>query len=216
MAEALKKKHFKDHPDYQYQPRKPADRKRRMTRRKIAALTTATLPSTEPTSMTSAPVEPAPLPKLAQTEAGNVILDIGNQDLEDETFEQILNEYNQNVQPMWAQVGQNVNANGYSAILSTGVTEEASVEANYYSGMLDVHDQFKSTDELAAEMNVLASAITADELLATTGIRDPNAVTFTRTLDETDPAFYAFSGIAYQNNPAAELGLMNTLMLRRS
>lgn len=152
MAEALKKKHFKDHPDYQYQPRKPADRKRRMTRAKIAAMATATLPSTGPASMASAPVEPAPLPKFAHTAGGNVILDLGHQDLETETFEQMLIEYNQNVQPMWAQVGQNVNVNGNSAVLSTGVTEEAAVETNYYSGMLDLDAMLESTDNLAAEI----------------------------------------------------------------
>ena len=40
-AEEVKVKHAKDHPDYQYQPRKPAEKKRRMTKRKaedIAAM----------------------------------------------------------------------------------------------------------------------------------------------------------------------------------
>jgi hypothetical protein len=171
MAEALKKKHLKDHPDYKYQPRKPADRKRRMTRAKIAALNTATLPSTGPASMTSAPVEPAPLPKLAQTETGNMILDIGHQDLEDDIFKQLLNEYNQNVQPMWGQVGHNVNINGHSAILSTGVTEEASLEGNFYSSMLDLDDKLESADDLAAEMEIrLQDATTDGEMWAATGI----------------------------------------------
>ena len=38
MAEDIKEKHFMDHPQYSYQPRKPTDRKRRMTRKKAAVL----------------------------------------------------------------------------------------------------------------------------------------------------------------------------------
>lgn len=38
MAEDIKEKHFVDHPQYSYQPRKPTDRKRRMTRKKAAVL----------------------------------------------------------------------------------------------------------------------------------------------------------------------------------
>ncbi len=171
MAEALKKKHLKDHPDYKYQPRKPADRKRRMTRAKIAALNTATLPSTGPASMTSTPVEPVPLPKLAQTETGNMILDIGHQDLEDNIFRQLLNDYNQTVQPMWGQLGHNVNINGHSAILSTGVTEEASLESNYYSSMLDFDDKLEFADDLAADMEIrMQDATTDSEMWAATGI----------------------------------------------
>ena len=38
VAEEIKKKHSEMFPDYQYQPRKPSEKKRRMTRRKAAAL----------------------------------------------------------------------------------------------------------------------------------------------------------------------------------
>ena len=37
MAEQIKEKHKVDHPQYQYAPRKPSEKKRRMTARKIAA-----------------------------------------------------------------------------------------------------------------------------------------------------------------------------------
>ncbi|KAI9785633.1 MAG: Transcription factor Sox-2 [Peltula sp. TS41687] len=36
MARALKEQHGKDHPQYQYQPRKPSEKKRRMARGKVA------------------------------------------------------------------------------------------------------------------------------------------------------------------------------------
>jgi hypothetical protein len=38
-AESVKRQHLRDHPDYQYQPRKPHEKKRRMTKRKAMALT---------------------------------------------------------------------------------------------------------------------------------------------------------------------------------
>jgi hypothetical protein len=37
-AEGVKRQHLRDHPDYQYQPRKPYEKKRRMTKRKAMAL----------------------------------------------------------------------------------------------------------------------------------------------------------------------------------
>ena len=42
MAQAIKKKHQRDHPEYSYQPRKPTERKRRMTRKKAAVLSELT------------------------------------------------------------------------------------------------------------------------------------------------------------------------------
>ena len=38
MAEDRKKEHLRENPDYQYRPRKPTEKKRRMTKRKAAAL----------------------------------------------------------------------------------------------------------------------------------------------------------------------------------
>lgn len=38
MANQVKKKHLQDNPEYSYQPRKPSEKKRRMTRRKAAVL----------------------------------------------------------------------------------------------------------------------------------------------------------------------------------
>lgn len=37
-AEEIKEQHLRDHPEYQYRPRKPTEKKRRMTKRKAAAL----------------------------------------------------------------------------------------------------------------------------------------------------------------------------------
>ncbi|KAL9116680.1 MAG: hypothetical protein Q9187_006793 [Circinaria calcarea] len=52
MAEEIKQKHFVDHPEYSYQPRKPTDRKRRMTRKKAAVLSSMSTTLFTPTSVT--------------------------------------------------------------------------------------------------------------------------------------------------------------------
>ena len=44
MAYEIKQKHHEDHPGYQYQPRKPSEKKRRWTRRKAGALAEAANP----------------------------------------------------------------------------------------------------------------------------------------------------------------------------
>ena len=55
-ADEVKRKHFEDHPQYQYQPRKPSDRKRRITKSKTAKMVAAT---SKASSSTAAPLAPA-------------------------------------------------------------------------------------------------------------------------------------------------------------
>lgn len=52
-AEEVKRKHLQDHPEYQYQPRKPSEKKRRMTKRKAVALAELSQPSNLLTAQTS-------------------------------------------------------------------------------------------------------------------------------------------------------------------
>ncbi|GAB7359580.1 hypothetical protein MBLNU230_g6766t2 [Neophaeotheca triangularis] len=47
-SESAKSQHALDHPDYQYQPRKPSEKKKRMTKRKLAALNATQQPSNAP------------------------------------------------------------------------------------------------------------------------------------------------------------------------
>lgn len=57
-AENVKRQHLRDHPDYQYQPRKPHEKKRRMTKRKALAL--AAQQSTTPSSSSTSGTAPNP------------------------------------------------------------------------------------------------------------------------------------------------------------
>ncbi len=161
-----------------------------MTRHRIAASNVSTLLLTGPALMTSAPAEPAvevppPLPNFAKTDAGNVILDIGHEDLEHETFMEMLNEYNKTVQPMLHQVGQ-ANVNGCSAVLSTGVSQEAFSEGNHFSSLLDWNDELKSCDELAADMELcMKGATTTDKMWAAAGFAETPSATFDGSLDQS-------------------------------
>ncbi|CAD0086787.1 unnamed protein product [Aureobasidium vineae] len=57
-AENVKRQHLRDHPDYQYQPRKPHEKKRRMTKRKAMALAAQqNTPSTSAPASASASVD---------------------------------------------------------------------------------------------------------------------------------------------------------------
>lgn len=54
-AESVKRQHLEDHPDYQYQPRKPFEKKRRMTKRKTAVFAAGASSSTlQPPTQTRA------------------------------------------------------------------------------------------------------------------------------------------------------------------
>ena len=155
MAEAIKKKHFRDHPNYQYQPRKPADKKRRMTRRKIATL--AAMSSNQPQSMVAPPNEPhveenvTPiLPEFTKTSSGNVILNIGDQDLEDATFRQMLEKYNKDITPLPEQVG-NDSSIGLSALEASGFTQHFPENVSLYANTGSYEDG--SVEELGATLD---------------------------------------------------------------
>lgn len=156
MADDLKKKHFLDHPEYQYQPRKPAEKKRRMTRRKAEALSTdvsekldtstditsnseTTALELENHSLTLPDLTPPELtfpgftfPEFDTTLAGNIVFDMGNENLEEETMKAMLENFN-------ATVDSNTDlALGMgSAALFTDPTEQAQNDSNFYSNVVD-------------------------------------------------------------------------------
>lgn len=59
MANAIKQKHQQSHPDYQYQPRKPSEKKRRMTRRKAVALSLTSESPGRGSTVEPSPTSPA-------------------------------------------------------------------------------------------------------------------------------------------------------------
>ena len=105
MAKQAKARHLLEHPGYQYQPRKPSEKKRRMSRRKAAASanlipsqpTSTVKPFASSTSVSSNPDVTLTIPKLPKNLAGNAMLELGDQDLDDDSFKAMLNEYNKSL-----------------------------------------------------------------------------------------------------------------------
>lgn len=117
LADEMKQRHFRDHPDYQYRPRKPSEKKRRMTRRKALASTAKTSasqatsathmtgPASNQTSLTPQRDEASstdfslfefpPLPEIPMTPQGNGILTLGSEDYESMDLDQMITAFNQ-------------------------------------------------------------------------------------------------------------------------
>ena len=191
MAEALKQQHVRDHPGYQYQPRKPADRKRRMTRRKFAALAKmSAVPGITPVSTMAVPIEPfvegegaATLPEFGETKDGNVVLGLGAEAVGVGMFEQMLEQYNSNVQPLNHPNGQ-ARVNDFSAVHSTGLFPEAIAERDFFASIWESDEMCKHKDELASEMDrTLKGCNTVSEMLTAAGIKDHTKSSFTNSLD---------------------------------
>ncbi len=160
LAMQLKAKHLLEHPEYQYQPRKPSEKKRRMTRRKKAALAEASRP--KPSSSTTPAIvtfdEPtvvneitAPVPELPKTPGGNAMLEIGDEDLDEGTLTAMLEEYNNSRPQSNNQIAALV-AEFSPPVIYGEPTEEAQMQKNFYSNLHDF-DPFESNDNLSADMN---------------------------------------------------------------
>ena len=193
MAEKIKAKHFEEHPDYQYQPRKPAEKKRRMTRRKAAALAKIS-PGSQPVLSSSANempesifdvamdtsldidvVSPNILPALDRTETGNVVVYFGNPDLDSKTLEDMLEEYNANLPQAANQFTQQL-VDVSIPVIFNEPAEEAQNDKNFYCNAVDWDDLGGNNDTTAADINALFAGIqTTEELWAALSIQDQTA-----------------------------------------
>lgn len=171
----LKKKHFEDNPNYQYHPRKPHEKKRRMAR-KIRAhhkdneglLSTSTgIPSTE----IGAPgledfdfsfdfeTTPAPLPEFDTTPAGNVVLTLGDENIDDATFEAMLREYNSTANVATAP------GNAMASVLSTEPLGETEEDFHFLTSVLNFDAMAPVDAEVdAAYMKVFGTVLKLDEV----------------------------------------------------
>lgn len=125
MAEDLKKKHFEENPGYHYQPRKPTEKKRRMTRRKLDTIcksaSTHVESSTELASVETfqADGNSTALPDIETIEAGNAAVTYGDETIDDESFEAMLKHYNSTIPDSGPHHGK-----------STAIYTERTAEAN--------------------------------------------------------------------------------------
>ncbi|KAL8643098.1 MAG: hypothetical protein Q9228_000278 [Teloschistes exilis] len=82
MAEDIKKKHLHANPDYQYQPRRPTEKKRRMTRTKLGKMRAGDIASTETTYEESNIDVDLATASFEETSTGNAVFKMGENDID--------------------------------------------------------------------------------------------------------------------------------------
>ena len=160
LAKQLKAKHQLEHPNYQYQPRKPSEKKRRMTQRKKAALAEGSHAKPSSSSLdhgmetADSTLEgfqfKAPLPTLPRTVGGNAMIELGGEDLDDETLAAMLEQYNAARPQVNNRIG-NIATQASPPVIYGEPAEEAQEQRNFYANV----DPFMTNEFLAAEMEAV-------------------------------------------------------------
>lgn len=211
LAQKLKVKHFIEHPDYQYQPRKPSEKKRRMTRRKAAALAeseqaessfSANTTSASGETPSSADQSTAMIPNLSKTRSGNVVLELGDDTLDDAAFAAMLEKYNQSIPTANTPNAVAARNDEKPAVFYDEPSEAAQSDANFYSSVFD-YNPFAGNEELAEEMQ---GVMTGEEgFQAMMAALSPNAQQ--TTFDEQNESFFdAELAREAEHGQEAELG----------
>ena len=141
LAKKAKARHLLQHPNYQYKPRKPSEKKRRVTRRKNTASANAIhSESASPDKPAANSIEASsgevvvPVPEVPKNSAGNAMLELGNQDIDDEIFEKMINEYNQSssTPPQRNYVNTIIAEATTTPVIYGELSEDAQNDANFY------------------------------------------------------------------------------------
>lgn len=135
LAEDIKKKHLSAHPTYQYQPRKPAEKKRRMTRRKAEKLNA---------QATSSHLinDAAYVPEFEQTPAGNPTFTLGDASVEDATLLAMVQKHNADV----LALAQHYNPNA-TPVLFHEQSEEVQDDVGFYHDLYNYGGMYPPADD---------------------------------------------------------------------
>ncbi|KAL8733627.1 MAG: hypothetical protein Q9166_002037 [cf. Caloplaca sp. 2 TL-2023] len=157
MAEDIKKKHLNAHPTYQYQPRKPNEKKRRMTRRKAEKLSAQGISSYVPTNDTAA------ISTFETTSTGNAVFTFGDDTInDDDDLLAMVKKHNDDLMAFTT----NFNPNG-APVLFHERSEEAQNDALFYGNTLNFTNMYSSehdTNELLpADADMLAAIAAIDD-----------------------------------------------------
>ncbi|KAL8763871.1 MAG: hypothetical protein Q9184_000467 [Pyrenodesmia sp. 2 TL-2023] len=137
MAEEIKKKHLNAHPDYQYQPRKPAEKKRRMTRRKAEKMAAAAI--TDPT----AEVVLEATPKFEETTTGNAVFTMGDDLVDEDALFAMIDNHNGDI------ASTNLPLHATAPALFHETPAEVMDDINFYGNLLDFDNLYQ--DEYGEE-----------------------------------------------------------------
>lgn len=114
-ADEFKKQHAITYPRYQYQPRKPSEKKRRVTRRKYGASTSSA----------------AMVPSVEKNNAGSLVITLDDDDLDDATFEAMHHDYNMSLPANTSAVST------LGSVICTGHTEKSQKGWTIYQSQMD-------------------------------------------------------------------------------
>lgn len=174
-AQIIKAQHLLQHPNYQYKPRKPSEKKRRVSRRKNpASTTTVHSESASPNTRVAYPVEvPSsgdlvfPIPEVPKNSAGNAMLELGDQDIDDKTFEKMVDQYNNSFTTQTSHVNTIIAKSNTTPVIYDEKCQESQNDGNFFwgaqddwnpfepSGLQELHDIF---DEPSEYIGVIAYA----------------------------------------------------------
>lgn len=182
LAEKLKRQHFLEHPDYQYRPRKPSEKKRRMTRRKAMASAAgssqsaavkpgALVPSAVP-QIPQAPMGPmlpggavlqggmatnatssSALPEMELTSDGNLAFSLGEESITNEELYEFLGTYNAGMPDATTNTNQTMVPGG-TPVLYDELSQDAQDDYNFYSGLIsfDQEEDLMNEEFMANEL----------------------------------------------------------------
>ena len=156
MADEIKQKHLQDNPEYSYQPRKPSEKKRRMTRRKAAVLADISQTLVAPTDSASLSATgsaadlPLIIPNFEKTESGNAIVNIGDAHLSDTLFSAMLDVYNEQ-QPAMVNPTMQFHTDNSPPLIYMEDDEVSADDKEYYDHTVDWDKLIKESQETAAK-----------------------------------------------------------------
>ncbi|KAL8737542.1 MAG: hypothetical protein Q9181_001594 [Wetmoreana brouardii] len=182
MAEDIKKKHLHAHPDYQYQPRKPTEKKRRMTRRK-AEKANAQITSTTANGQVTSSIEPKTsttvIPRFEETITGNAIFTLGDDyddDEDDAVLAAMIEKHNGDLLTFTNGGLTPTPAMAFhepTSVIFHENTQEVQNDINFYGNLLDFDNMYPlAQGQLTAEEQAMMGRVASSELQAQEQIFD--------------------------------------------
>ena len=166
-AKYIKAQHLLQHPNYQYKPRKPSEKKRRVSRRKNPVSANAVHSESAPSdTLVAHSVEvPSsgdlvlPIPEVPKNSAGNAMLELGDQNIDDKTFEKMVDQYNKSFTTQPSHVNTVIAEANTTPVIYDEKCQESQNDGNFFwgaqqdwnpfepSGLEELHNIFDEPSE---------------------------------------------------------------------
>ena len=162
MADEIKRQHLLANPGYQYQPRKPAEKKRRMTRRKAEQAEAQEASVVEPVNSNPTTSE------FPETPSGNPIFEVGNDDVAEDALSVMINEHNKKLAIFTAPVPGNAPIIAPASVAFHDTTQEIFNDTAFYTSAFDFSGMYPEvndplTTEQQAELDAIPTSPSAME-----------------------------------------------------